>query len=231
MKTLKLIIVASLTLATSLAARDEITPQAWLETYYLHQSPAQLGRAVVGLSRSGYFERPGHTAIAIGFLSTVFAKNPEKVDRWLLEFNGLPLSHHRLIASALWQAGHPMGGELLRNLGQYSSVRAEIMTLANQRAAAIADTPVLSPSSMNLQWGAFLASGNEQHITNILDGIGTDRPALTSAARYALAQNAAAHPRVMEICRAQLDKAPNEARSVLRAALNEASTATGQPRI
>lgn len=231
MKTLKLVVAAALVLASSLAARAEISAQAWLETYYLNPQPAELGRAVRSLSREGYFEKPGHTAIAIGFLSTVFAKNPDRVDGWLTEFNGLPLAHHRLIAAALWQAGNPAGTQMLRSLSQTSEVGYEVQRLSEKQALAVADTPVLSPSSMNLQWGAFLASGNERHVVNILDGIGTDHPALSSAARYALAQNAAAHPRVMEICRAQLSKQPNEVRSVLQAALNEASGLPARPQI
>lgn len=231
MKTLKLIVATALVLASSLAARAEISAQAWLETYYLNPQPAELGRAVRALSREGYFEKPGRTAIGIGFLSTVFAQNPERVDGWLAELSGLPLAHHRLVAAALWQAGNPIGTQMLRSLGETSEVGYEVQRLADKQATAVVDTPVLSPSSMNLQWGAFLATGNERHVVNILDGIGSDHPSLSSAARYALAQNAAAHPRVMEICRAQLTKQPNEVRSVLQAALNEASGVPARPQI
>ncbi|HEX2853508.1 MAG TPA: hypothetical protein VHO24_09735 [Opitutaceae bacterium] len=230
MKTLKFVFAAALLVASSLAARADVSAQAWLESYYLNPQPEQLGTAVRALSRQGYFEKPGHTAIAIGFLSTVFAQNPQRVDGWLTEFNGLPLHHHRLIASALWQAGHPMGAQLLRTLSERSTVAAEVQQLAAKPSLPVADTPVLSPSSMNLQWGAFLATGNERHVIAIFDGIGADRPALSTAARYALAQNAVAHPRVMEICQAQLSKQPNEVQSVLRAALNDAALA-GKPHI
>ncbi|MEO7413381.1 MAG: hypothetical protein ABIZ81_08480 [Opitutaceae bacterium] len=231
MKTLKLFIAAALVAASSLAARAEISAQAWLETYYLNPQPAELGRAVRGLSREGYFEKTGRTAVAIGFLGTVFAQNPDRVDGWLEEFKGLPLAHHRLVAAALWQAGNPKGAQLLRNLSTTSPVGADVQRLANKPALPVADTPVLSPSSMNLQWGAFLACGDERHVVNILDGIGTDHPALSSAARYALAQNAAAHPRVMEICRSQLSKQSSEVRSVLQAALNDASSGATRPQI
>lgn len=231
MKTLKFALVAALLLASSLAARAEVSAQAWLESYYLNPQPEQLGQAVRSLSRQGYFEKPGHTAIAIGFLSTVFAQNPQRVDGWLVEFNGLPPNHHRLIASALWQAGHPMGAQLMRTLSEHSSVAAEVHQLAAKPSVPVADTPVLSPSSMNLQWGAFLATGNERHVVAILDGIGADRPALSKAARYALAQNAVAHSRVMEICRSQLSKQPNEVQSILRAALNDAASSVEKPPI
>jgi hypothetical protein len=225
MKTLKFIVVAGLALASSQAVRAESSAQAWLENYYLNPQPVGLASSIRTLSREGYFEQPGHVALAIGFLGTVFAQNPELVDSWLLQLNGLPLAHHRLIAAALWQAGNPLGSDMLRDLDKNSSVRQQVDRLAYEGSVAITDTPVLSPSSMNLRWGAFLASGDERHIVSILEAIGTDRPGLDAAARTALAQDAAAHPRVLEICQAQLARQPEEVRSVLRAALNDAMLA------
>ena len=223
MKTLKLIFVASLALASSYAARAGLSAQAWLETYYLNPQPAELTRNLTALSREGYFEQPGHIALAIGFISTVFTQNPERIDGWVAELGDLPLRHQRLIASALWQVGHPLGAVLLHKLGATSSVRSDIERLADTPSLALADTQVHSASSMNLMWGAFLASGDERYIISVLEAIGTNQPGLDSAARVALAQNAAAHPRVMEICRAQLDRQPEEVRGVLRAALNDAA--------
>jgi hypothetical protein len=75
---------------------------------------------------------------------------------------------------------------------------------------------------MNLQWGAFLADGDERHVIAILEAIGSDQPELGSIAQRTLAVAASAHPRVLEICRAQLDREPEDIRSGLRAALNAA---------
>ncbi len=225
MKTLKSALIAGLALAFSLSARAEISAQAWLESYYLNPQPAELGRAVQRLSHDGYFDQSGHVAISIGFLATVFAQNPQRVDGWLMEFNGLPLKHQKIIASALWQAGQPLGAEMLKNLGEFAANRDAVLRLANTPPVAIDDTPVLSTSSMNLHWGAFLATGDQRHILAVLDAIGTNRPGLDTAARVALAQEAAEHPRVMEICRAQLDRQPRDVQQILRAAVNEASAA------
>src|SRR5436853_4867771 len=103
MKTLKLLVVASCLLGAPFAARAEISAQAWLETYYLNPAPGELTRNVAALSREGYFEKSGNTAIAIGFISTVFTANPDKVEGWLLELSGLPAHHQRLLAAAVWQ--------------------------------------------------------------------------------------------------------------------------------
>ena len=107
---------------------------------------------------------------------------------------------------------------MLAQLGQDATNRTDVLRLAAREPMAIEDTNVISVSSMHLRWGAFLANGDERHIVSIFDAMGSDRPGLTVTARNALAQSAVAHPRVMDICRAQLDKQPEEIRSTLRAA-------------
>jgi len=223
MKTLYRLFLAGAVAASAFTLRAEVSGQAWLETYYLNPQPAQVPGAIARLSREGYFDRAENTAVAIGFLSTVFAQNSDRVESWVRDMNDLPAKHQRLLAAALWQAGHPLGSQLLAKLGQQSPVRNEVLRLADMPSQPVVVTPVRSPSSMRLQWGAFLATGDERHIVSILDAFGLDEPALHSATRMALAQNAAAHPRVMEICRAQLDRQPEEIRSELRAALNQAA--------
>ncbi len=222
MKTLLRISLAAFALASSAALRAEITAQAWLESYYLNPQPAELPRAVERLSREGYFARSENVAVAIGFLGAVFAQHPDRVDGWLQALSHLPAREQRLLAAAVWQSGHPVGNNHLRSAAAGSPVRAEVERLAALPPQVIAETSVQSPSSMRLRWGAFLATGHERHIVAILDGFGLNDPRLHSAARMALAQNAAAHPRVLEICRTQLDRQPESVRSELRAALNAA---------
>ena len=211
------------------AARAEISAQTWLETYYLHPQPALVSDSIKELSRTGYFDRPQNVAVAIGFFAALFERHPDHVDQWVQPLGSLPLAHRRLLAAALWQAGHPSAESTLRALSKGSPVRSEVEKLASIHGRTVNDTAVRSPASMRLRWGAFLATGDERHVLSILDAFGLDEPALSSAARMALAQNAAAHPRVMEICRAQLDRQPDEIRGELRAALQLVG-GTDQPR-
>lgn len=226
MKTLLRLLLAAFAVAgLSHSARAELSPQAWLETYYLNPKPAEVPQAIQNLSRSGYFDRNENTAIAIGFFATVFAQNSERVEGWLQQLAPLPERHQRLLAAALWQAGHRGSDAQLRRLAVGSPVRAEVERLASMDSQAIADTPVRSPSSLRLQWGAFLATGHDQHIVSIMEGFGRNDPSLNTAARLALAQSAAAHPRVLEICRDQLARQPEEIRAELRAAMRAVAPA------
>jgi hypothetical protein len=196
----------------------------WLNHYYQSPQADQVVPAVYGLSRSGYFEQTGQPATAIGFLSTVFARNPEKVADWMAAFRDLPAAHQRLVAAALWYANLPDGDRPLRALARNSSadVRAAVERLVAQGPAPVRETPVLSEASLNLQWGAFLASGESRHIVNALAALGSGEPGLSSAARLALAEKAATHARVYEICQAQLAQQPAPVRDQMQAALAEA---------
>jgi hypothetical protein len=91
-------------------------------------------------------------------------------------------------------------------------VRAEVDRLLAAKPVSVYQTPVVSAAAMNLRWGAFLASGDERHIVSVLEALGSNEPGLATSARYALAQDAASHPRVLEICREQLDRQPQAIR-------------------
>lgn len=218
----KIAFLASLVLvfAGSVSAASPSRWEQWLNVYYQNPQPDQVVQAVYGLSDAGYFARSGSVATSIGFFSQVFAANPDRVDAWFARFSRLPQSEQRMMAGALWYAGNPKGERMLRDLSTDSAYRNYIARMIESNAGNVAYTPVLSESSLNLRWGAFLASGADQHVTSILTGMG--RGSVGEAARVSLAFNAAQHQRVLEICRAELDRQPNQVRSLLRAVINEA---------
>jgi hypothetical protein len=139
-------------------------------------------------------------------------------------FRDLPTADKRLMTSALWYSGLPGGAERLRSLARQSSpeMRSEINQLVAQKPVPIRDTPVLSEASLNLQWGAFLATGESQHIVNVLAALGSREPGLSNRARFALAQNATKHRRVFDICQTQLARQPEAVRNQIHAVLMEA---------
>lgn len=235
MKLVRIILAMSpvLVAASQVSAREPVQSSRpawqWVAGYYQNPQPDDLLPAIHRLSSSGYFESLGQPAVAIGFFATVFAQNPERVNSWLSQAKDLPEPHRRILAVAAWKSGSAAGARLLRELSARAepALREQVRQLVLTGSEPIGSTPVLSSSSMNLQWGAFLASGDERYVVNVLTALGSEQPALSSSARFALARNAVAHPRVLEICRAQLDKQPEAIRSELRAALNAA--ASGRP--
>ena len=234
MKLLKTVTTASLLLAAVQSANAleklvavesaaEHNSLTWISQYYKNPQPELLVRRIYVLSDMGYFEQEGQPAQAIGFFSTLFAQHPERVDGWIAAFRGLPVKHQRLLAAAAWLAGQPRGASRLQELSSNTD-GALLASLLKHAPTSVAQTAVLSESSMNLQWGAFVASGHESHIINILTAIGEERPGLAESATVSLAINAAQDERVLQICQAQLDRQPKAVQDIFRAALNDAKT-------
>jgi hypothetical protein len=215
--------LTSFSQAAEIAARSNA--DRWLQSYYQNPRPADFLTAVHSLSREGALSAPDRVASNIGFFAAVFAQNPQNVNYWLAETATLPEADRRVLAAAAWQAGNPRGARLLREMSATSSaeLRQEIAVLLERGAKPVSETPVLSDSSMNLRWGAFLADGDDRHVLAVLSAFGSGERNLSTSARFSLAQNAAHHQRVMEICRSQLDKQPEPLREELRAALNAAT--------
>jgi hypothetical protein len=209
-----------------LRAASGPTAEEWLNRYYENPRPERFVSAIFELSRSGFFERPGHVPLAIGFIAGVFRQNPEEIDLWVMNCQFLPRSHQRLIASGLWYSGHPRGAEYLRAYAKVvgPEMRAEIEQLLTL-TPALRETPVRSASSMNLQWGAFLATGEAQHIRNVLAALGSDEPGLGASVRLALAEKAVRHERVYEICQSELTRQTDEVRDQLNTAMAGAKPA------
>jgi hypothetical protein len=213
--------------ASPLSAASARDWSSWVSNYYQNPQPEKLVNAVYGLSRAGYFEEAGQPATAIGFLATVFAQNPDQVGQWATSFRDLPTSHQRLVAAALWYSGVPAGQDYVRAQVRSAdpAVRAGVKQLMASNAPALSETAVLSESSLNLQWGAFVASGNPQHVVNVLTALGSEEPGLSGKARAALASKAATHAKVYAICEAQLTQQSGEVRAQLTAALSAAGPA------
>jgi len=193
----------------------------WMQNYYRAPQPDQVAPAVIALSQTGAFKGAGQPATAIGFLSEVFARNPERVAGWLESFRNLPERDRRMVTAALWYSGLPEGDRELRQASGTVApeLRAELDALVAHGPVAIAQSPVLSESSLNLQWGAFLATGDSQHIVQALAALGSSEAGLSAAARTSLAKKAANHPRVYEICQAEMNRQPADVRDQLRTAL------------
>jgi hypothetical protein len=213
-------------ITTSLHAVETSSAEAWLTNYYQHPAPERFESAVLNLSRSGYFERAGNVPLAIGFFAAVMAQHPERANQWMSFSRALPTAHQRILASALWYSGNARGATHLAALARSAdpAEKQEIQTLIT-RTPDLRATEVRSVASLNLQWGAFLATGEKAPVQNILAALGTtDKGQLSQNVRWSLAQNAVQHPRVLDICRDELSRQPNEIRETLRAVIHDSET-------
>lgn len=215
------LLISFATAASALASSPSSPAEQWLNNYYQHPAPERFTSAMLELSKNGYFEEAGHVPLAIGFVATVFAQNPDKVQSWLGVGRVLPVAHQRILISALWYSGNPKGADYLRVYSRdcEPDLRASIDELLNS-APSISNAAVQSVASMNLQWGAFLATGDTAPVRSILAALGSSN--LDQDVKWSLAQNAAQHERVLAICRDELSRQPNAVQATLRAVINDA---------
>src|SRR4249920_665134 len=72
------LLILSAVLPASAAQSKRDWPQ-WMAHYYQAPEADKVVTAVFAMSRDGYFESAGQPATTIGFLSEVFARNPDRV--------------------------------------------------------------------------------------------------------------------------------------------------------
>lgn len=215
-------LIALFALTAGLQAAPATSAEQWLNNYYKNPAPEQFSAAVLELSDSGFFERQGNVPLSIGFLASVFAQNPDRVNEWMDLTRSLPEAHKRILVAALWYSGNPKGVDYLRSYARDSSPALRSQILARVQQPDLANAEVLSASSLNLQWGVFLATGEKAPVQHILAALATtDNAQLSQSVRWSLAQNAAQHQRVLAICRDELSRQPNAVRETLRAVINE----------
>lgn len=217
------LLISFATASSLMAFSSSSSAEQWLNNYYQQPAPERFTSAMIELSKEGYFEEAGHVPLAIGFVATLFAQNPDKVPFWLGVGRVLPVAHQRILVSALWYSGNPKGAEYLRAYSRdcEPDLRASIDALLSS-VPSIPNAPVQSVASMNLQWGAFLATGDTAPVRSILAALGSSN--LDQDVKWSLAQNAARHERVLSICRDELSRQPNAVQETLRAVINDAET-------
>lgn len=233
MKIARLVLAAGVSLAVySGLSAAEITSdsnsdfgQQWMAHYYQNPQADKLIAAVADLSQSGYLSTASNRETTMGFLATVMHRNPDYVPQWLdASRRVLSNSGQRIIAAAAWYAGYSAGAREIHRLGEAddASVRNQVERLiSGDTPGSLADRPIRTEPSLNLEWGAFLASGDPHYITNVFVALGSDEPGLASTARYRLAESAAGDPQVMQICQSELARQPAAVRASFEAALNQ----------
>lgn len=199
--------------------------ERFMQHYYQNPQPQDLITAVNNLDKNGFLDVSANREQAMGFLSVVFQRNPDLVEGWL-DTSSRVLSNRgqRLIAAAAWFAGNPQGSARVHQLTARQSTEVQAQTdqvLSGPQPAPAAAMTITSEPTLNLQLGAFLASGDRQYIDNIFTAVASDQPGLSSSAKFALAQSASSDPVFMQVCETELARQPASVRESFEAALND----------
>ena len=223
------------------SAQEGKEPEAksddWLVYYYLNPRPEQTTKFIRQLSRDGVFDDENARPPLVAFFSRVFAANPDRLRAWFAELDSLPADDKRVVWMALWYAGTPEATAQLRLATEKASLseKRELAKLIESRAPALDEIEIKEPGTLDMLWGAFMATGDGRYVVRLMSVLpwaeqkaDLMKAMLGGVARWSLESNAVQHDRVLQICKEQLGKQPEDVRRVLSGVIREAEEERGK---
>ena|SRR2546421_1606978 len=226
-----LLSVALFVQATLTFAQKAKEQEHWMVYYYLNPQPDQTPKIILEMSRKRVFDMENAQPPIIAFFSRIFAQNPNKLRSWFIELDRLPENHKRALWLALWYADTPEAVEQLRLAAEKSapSDKDQLTKLLQSHPPALTDIEIDAPGVLDMLWGAFMATGDERYVIRIMSALPwiNEKQDLTKAllggvARWSMASNSVQHEKVLQICKEQVNKQPQEVSQVLNGIIKEA---------
>jgi len=203
--------------------------------YYQNPKPDMIPSLLPELQKQGSLDL-GHMAAA-GFLSQVFHDNPDRLAGWAPAIWKLDESARAYVWLSIWFSNTEPARKLL-----HEAVPKEKGSAAQSLSKLIEGTPppldqyeVKSGQVLDLLWGAFYATGRQEYVARIIDCLpwtlktGKDdvqQMAIGKVAEWSLRENARVHPRVLALCKSELERRGEEIRPILsKLILNAEKTA------
>ncbi len=204
---------------TAVAAEPRPSGEAlslWMNYAYVTHDEKPVADLVEWLGDEKVFQsRPALVAPATAFLSEFFRAHPDRVEGWIAPVAGYDDMTRATFAWALWIAGR---SDLARRVSPQSDVRLE------GEPPRLTATHPTSPLEIDMQWGAFYASGAPVHVRNIIDALDPARPltgnrraddTALAAAAWTLAANSTSHEIVARVIEEEIATRPPEVKAVL----------------
>lgn len=203
----------------------------WLNYYYVHPRPDLVVSAMQFMSTQGKLREANAKTPFCVFLANVFAANTAKVETWFGELRSGPEDQKSALALVLWMTDTKGSEGLLKSLSREGS--PAFQKYVNELAADdhrpdLLHDEINSPGFLDALWVSFLASGDERYVKRVISALplinDSDiwRMLIGGAAKWSLASNAFQHPKVMQICEAQLKELPDQQRAALAEVIQSA---------
>jgi len=197
----------------------------WLMYYYLHPRPDLVVSATQFMSTQGALQKANVEMPFCVFLANVFAANAAKVETWFGELRTGAENQKSALALVLWMAGTSGSQDLLKSLSREGPAGFQKYVnelVADDHRPDFLHDEIKDPGFLDALWASFFASGDERYVKRIISALplvqeksDIERMLIGGAARWSLASNAYQHPKVMQICEAQLKELPAEQRAAL----------------
>jgi hypothetical protein len=191
------------------------------------------------MQKSGllYREPVRTTAVSIG---RIFRENREHLSSWYREMGSLDPAATRVIWQALWWSDTEEARAILRSEAESRPGSEEAKEIAVGLAHPPPDLLTLEisrPWDLDALWVSFLVTGDDRYVRRVVTALALAKPAesgvteqelgkllLGEVAKWSLTSNARTHPRVLEICRKELEEPhPSTVLEHLESVISEAS--------
>jgi hypothetical protein len=204
----------------------------WMTYYYLHPTPEKIPQAVQSMQQMGYLKKESAGAPITSFLSLIFRSSSTAIESSLTDFSNYSPSEQQILLRALWLASTKQSKMHLQKLlaVQDSKGVNDNADLLNSYPPEIEKLPIESPYILDMLWGAFMATGDDKYIIQVISVLpystikgNIARLLVGGSARWSLTSNATQHKRVLDICMSQLEKQPQEVKEILSEVISEAT--------
>ena len=142
----------------------------WMVLYYQAPDPDRFLEKVMAFSETGLLTEEKRQFTFLGFASTVFRDNPDRVEAWVRGMEKLPREHLKVVLLALWLSDTEQSKIVIRE-----SKHRELLAgknyfnfLTNESPPRLDSIDPLYIGFLDLQWGRFLASGSKVPIRLIV---------------------------------------------------------------
>ena len=206
---------------------------AWVTYYYRSPEPSKVADALLFASTSGFFKDGKASPPFFGFLAGWFAQNWPLAESVVERLTALPPDDQPVLVLGLWYSATPDSKALLaKYVSRMPAQEKLVAQLSRTTQPQITDIPLeQGPWVLDALWGNFMATGSDAPIVRLLSAlpwatVKGDIPRLLvgGSARWSLISNAVQHPRVLEICRAQLSRQPENVATPLAEVIREAES-------
>ncbi len=214
---MKHLIIAHLSILAVQPALAEDKPGNWMMSYYKKPNPERVVVEIRSMTQQGMLKKESAQPPIIAFLSQVMAANPKQVPKWLEEFKTLDEKQRLTLWAAAWYSDTAEAKDFFR--------KQQLEAYLRQPAPKILELEVNNPSTLDMLWGYFLATGEEKPIRRIISAFGLSKHTgaleryktsekteqakkeayldiTFQAAQWSLESNCREHPLVLKHCEA-----------------------------
>ncbi|MBI2652988.1 hypothetical protein HYX00_05980 [Candidatus Woesearchaeota archaeon] len=161
-------ITTNIKVPTKISSEEDAS--MWVTYYYIKPNPALTVDAIKAIVKSKNYDPEDISGASVSFFGEIFKENDGKLSEWMNQLDSLNDEQKVLVWQSLWFADTSKSKSILKNEKNSASAlfKNYIDTLLEQEPPNILKDDVLSGYQLDMLWGLFFKTGNEEPINKII---------------------------------------------------------------